>query len=100
MEKRINLTTSTSFNVSDDEITRFYTAMALMKYHHQRIPNYNETELIRRLRNDFQRFNTEITKLCENEPNNLTLSQIRNFIEHHYGYLKRVNKELENKITQ
>ena len=94
MEKRIKLTTSTSFKLSDEELQRFYAVMSLLQYHHHRTPDYHEESLIRRMRNEFSRYNAEIRKACESDPNNLVLSQIRNFIEHHYGYLKRMTKQL------
>ncbi|MFI3320120.1 MAG: hypothetical protein SNH01_04700 [Rikenellaceae bacterium] len=94
MEKRIKLTTTTSFNLSDEELQRFYAVMSLLQYHHHRTPDYREEQVIRRLRNEFGRYNTEIAKACHKDPNNLALNQIRNFIEHHYGYLKRVTSQL------
>ncbi len=95
MEKRIKLTTTTSFNLSDEELQRFYTVMSLLQYHHHRTPEYRQESTIRRLRNEFSRYNVEIVKACQRDPNNLALSQIRNFIEHHYGYLKRVTKQIQ-----
>ena len=95
MEKRIKLTTSTSFNLADDELKRFYTIMSLLQYCHQRTPDYKEVAIVKRLKNDFQRYNIEIIKACDSDPNNLILSQIRNFIEHHYGCLKRITKQLD-----
>ncbi len=95
MEQRIKLTTSTSFNLSDEELQRFYAVMSLLQYHHHRTPEYREKAIIRRLRNEFGRYNIEITKACESDPNNLALSQIRNFVQHHLGYLRKVCATME-----
>ena len=93
MEKRIELTTSTNFELSHEETERLYTTLALFQYQYERTPDYNEVALRRRLCNDFQRFNTELIKMCESDPNNLRLSQIYNFFQRHYGSLKKTVKQ-------
>ena len=93
MESKIELTTSTKFSLSCEEKKRLYTALALLQYKYECIPDYNEVALRRRLRNDFQRFNLEIIKAQEKDPNNLILSQVRNFFQHHYGNVKLVVKQ-------
>ena len=99
METEIKLTTSTKFNLSHEEKKRFYTALALFQYQYDCIPGYNEVALHRRLCNDFQRFNLEMTKVHENDPNNLRISQMRNFFQHHYGNIKQIVK-LETEEVQ
>ena len=100
MEQRIKLTQSTVFDISHEEMKHLYTMLALFQYQYGRNPDYNEITLRRRLRNDFYRFNLEIIKAHENDPNNLRLSQIRNFFECHYGSLKQiVNLDAKESIT-
>lgn len=93
MEQKVKLITTTKFQLAEEEIHRLYSALALLQYPYECDPNYCNEHIIRRLRNDFNRFNNEMQTVCENNPNNLVLSQIRNFIQRHYGYLKRVTKE-------
>ncbi len=100
METQIELTTSTKFSLSHEEKKRFYTAMALLQYKYECIPDYNEVALRRRLRNDFQRFNLEIIKVQEKDPNNLILSQVRNFFQHHYGNVKLVVQQENSEELQ
>lgn len=95
MDSRVQFTTATKFELSEHELKRLYTIMALVQFPYDCDPEYRDANLIRRLRNDFNRFNKEITKVCEADPNNLVLSQIRGFVQRHYGYLKRISKELE-----
>ncbi len=95
METRIQLSTSTQYNLSHEEFLRMYTAMALVQYRHSCTPDYCDAKMIRRLRNDFKRFNSEITKVCEQDPNNLVLSQIRNYIQRHLGFINSVTSSAE-----
>ncbi|MFR9651870.1 MAG: hypothetical protein SNG35_07605 [Rikenellaceae bacterium] len=100
MERRVKFNTTTKFVIAEEELKYLYTLMALLQYPYESDPEYRDYNLIRRLRNDFKRFNEEITKLNETHPNNLALSQIRLFIQKHYGYLKRVYSALEHSNTQ
>ncbi|MFI3322956.1 MAG: hypothetical protein R3Y50_10635 [Rikenellaceae bacterium] len=93
MDRRVEFNTVTKFELSKEELTHLYTLMSLVQFPYDCDPTYREDALIRRLCNEFNRFNIEITKACENDPNNLVLSQIRNYIQRHYGFLKRINKE-------
>ncbi|MFR9503395.1 MAG: hypothetical protein SNH73_02940 [Rikenellaceae bacterium] len=95
MEKRVRFNTVTKFQLSDEELKHLYTLMALIHFPYDCDPEYKDYNLVRRLCNDFNRFNMEMTKRCESDPNNLVLSQIRNFIQRHYGYLKRVSRDLQ-----
>ncbi len=90
VDQRIGLKTSTNFELSSEETKRLYTALALFQYQYERTPDYNEIAIHRRLRNQFQRFNRELIRLHENDPNNLLLSQIRNFFQRHYGAVKNI----------
>lgn len=90
MEPRIKLTPTTHFDLSHEEAKHLYTSIALAQYPYKRKPDYNEITLRRRLCNDFHRFNTELIKIHENDPNNHRISQLRNFIQHHYGSLKQI----------
>ncbi len=93
MERRVKFNTTTKFEIAEEELKYLYTLMALVQFPYDSDPEYRDYNLIRRLRNDFNRFNIEITKTCEKDPNNLILTQIRHFVQRHYGYLKRVSKE-------
>ncbi len=95
METKIQLSTSTQYNLTHEEFLRMYTAMALVQYRHSCSPEYQQTKMVRRLRNDFKRFNAEIAKACEQDPNNLILSQIRNYIQRHLGFINSVTLEAE-----
>ncbi len=92
MESRIELATTTNFDLPQQEQKRLYTALALLQYKHDRTPNYNEKALRRRLCHELKRFNTEATKAFENDPNNLRLSQVCNFFQRHYGQLHYIVK--------
>ncbi len=94
MEKRVKFNTTTKFAIAEEELKRLYTLMALVQFPYDCDPEYREENLIRRLRNDFNRFNQELTKACENDPNNLVLNQIRNFVQRHSGYLRKVSDTL------
>ncbi len=94
MEKRVKLNTTTKFEISEEELTHLYTVMALVQYSYECEPDYRQAHLVRRLRNDFNRFNREMAKAHEEDPNNLVLSQVRNFVQRHYGYIKRVDAAL------
>lgn len=98
MEKRIQLSTRTTFKLSSEEMERLYTAMALVTYRDMRNPDYKEGALLRRLCYEFGRYNHELDKTCKNDPNNLVLSQIRVFVQRHYGYLKTVAKEFPPQV--
>ncbi|MFR9651679.1 MAG: hypothetical protein SNG35_06625 [Rikenellaceae bacterium] len=100
MERRVKFNTTTKFVIAEEELKLLYTIMALLQYPYEIDPEYRDYNLIRRLRNDFKRFNKEITKLGEIYPNNLVISQIRLFIQKHYGYLKRVNSGLKQSNTE
>ncbi len=93
MEQRVELKTHTMFRLTDEELKRLYTALALYHYEHQRTPDYKEDCIVRRLRNDFYRFHKEIIKIRASDPNNLVLSQIQNFIQQHYCRLNSIVKE-------
>ncbi len=95
MGKRVKFNTVTRFTLADEDLERLYTLMGLVQYPHDCNPEYQDEKLIRRLRNEFNRFNIEITKVYENDPNNLVLNQIRCFIQRHYGYLKLLAKEAQ-----
>ncbi len=95
MDRRVKFNTTTKFELAEDELKHLYTLMALVQFPYDCDPEYRDYNMIRRLRNDFRRFNTEITKVCEADPNNLVLSQIRNFVQRHCGYLKKVSQKLE-----
>ncbi|MFR9557440.1 MAG: hypothetical protein SNF68_06615 [Rikenellaceae bacterium] len=95
MERRVKFNTTTKFEIAEEELKYLYTLMALIQYPYDCDPKYRDHNLIRRLHNDFNRFNQEMAKACESDPNNLVLSQVRNFVQRHYGYLRRVNKNQE-----
>ena len=95
IDQRIELKTSTTFELSSDEMKRLYTALALFQYQYERTPNYDEATLYKRLCKDFQRFNFELIRLHENDPNNLVLSQIRYFFQCHFGSVKKIVKRSE-----
>ncbi len=101
METKIKLQSTSKFRIANEEKMRLYTALALLQYQFDCKPDYNEISLRRRLCNDFQRFNFELSLAHEKDPNNLRLSQVRNFVQHHYGNIKQiVNQEnAEEKIT-
>ncbi|MFI3277805.1 MAG: hypothetical protein SNH13_07680 [Rikenellaceae bacterium] len=94
MEKRVKLNTITRFTPTDSELERLYILMGLVQYPYDCNPEYRDEKLIRRLCNEFNRFNIEITKASEKDSNNLILTQIRYFIQRHYGYLKRLAKDI------
>ncbi len=95
MESRVTLTTKTKFEVSKQEMRRFYITMALEQYSYKCEPEYSEAYLLRRLRNDFNRFNRAMIKVCDVADNDLTLYQMRCFAQHHYGALRRLVGEIE-----
>ncbi len=90
MEQKIKLESVTKFNLTDAELKRLYTAIALLQYRDDCVPDYRDDAMILRLRNDFKRFNHEIAKIRNSDPNNLVLSQIQNFIQRHYGLIRKV----------
>lgn len=93
MENRIELVLATHFDLSDAELIRLYTALGLLQYKYDRNPDYDEQAVLRRLRNDFNRFNKELIKIREKDPNNLLLSQVQNFMQRHYGNLRDITNE-------
>ena len=93
--QKIELTSATVFNLSKDENERLYTALALFEYQYECTPDYKQQVLLRRLRNDFERFNRELIQLSEKEPNNLIISKMRTFFQKHYSCIKKVIKECE-----
>ena len=93
MESKIELTTFTNFELSHNELKRLYTSMALHQYQYDRKPDYDEVALRRRLCNEFQRFNLTAIKALEDDPNSLRLSQICNFFQRHYGYMRDIVKQ-------
>ena len=93
METKIKLQSATKFKLVQEEQKRLYTALALLQYQFDCTPDYDEVALRRRLCNDFQRFNLEMINAHENDPNNLRLSQVRNFFQHHYGSIKQIVKQ-------
>ena len=93
--QKIELTPATVFNLSKDENERLYTALALFQYPYRSIPDYKQQVLLRRLRNDFERFNRELIQLSENDPNNLIISKMRTFFQKHYSCIKKVVKECD-----
>ncbi len=95
MERRVKFNTTTKFELAEEELKYLYTLLAIVQFPYDCDPDYKDRKLIRRLHNELKRFNIEMAKVCESAPNNLVLSQIRNFIQRNYGYLKRVNKEIE-----
>ena len=93
METKIKLQSATKFKLAQEEKKRLYTALALLQYQFDCTPDYDEVALRRRLCNDFQRFNLEMINAHENDPNNLRLSQVRNFFQYHYGSIKQIVKQ-------
>ncbi len=96
MEQKVKFTSTTKFAITEEEFKHFYTVMALIHYPYECDPEYKDSRIIRRLHNDLHRFNQEIIKIHENDPNNLIVSQIRNFIHRHYGYIRKIDKEFGN----
>ncbi len=95
MNEKVKFNTATKYQITESELKHLYTVMALMQFPYECNPEYKDRNLVRRLRNKFNDFNLEMTKVCENDPNNLILSQVHNFIQRHYGYLRKVSAMLE-----
>ncbi len=95
MNEKVKFNTATKFKVAESELKHLYTVMALMQFPYECNPEYKDRNLVKRLRNRFNSFNLEMTRVCENDPNNLVLSQVHNFVQRHYGYLKKVSAMLE-----
>ncbi|MFI3302098.1 MAG: hypothetical protein SNH35_05345 [Rikenellaceae bacterium] len=102
MDEKIKLTTRTVYDVSPEEMRRMYTTHALFVYQYKRTPDYQEYALRKRLCNDLHRFNEEMSQVCQKNPNNLRLSQIRNIIQRYYGHLKDMVRrdEIDREILQ
>ncbi|MFI3239805.1 MAG: hypothetical protein R3Y22_04375 [Bacteroidales bacterium] len=75
------------FNLTDDELRRFYITFALVHYTHLRHPDYNQEGALSQLSEDFKRFTTMAGKLLEQDPNNLMLYKFRRFFERHHKLL-------------
>lgn len=78
------------FNLTDDELRRFYTTFALVHYTHLRHPNFNEQSALDKLSADLKRFTTLAGQMVEDNPNNLTLYKFRRFFERHHKLLLEV----------
>lgn len=90
---RVKLTTLGCYEVDPSEKRRAYTTLALMQYYYECDPEYNENKVLRRLYNDFERYNQEIIKISDLDPNNLALNGIRNYISRNLGILRTIIKE-------
>ncbi|MFI3331609.1 MAG: hypothetical protein R3Y38_07370 [Rikenellaceae bacterium] len=93
MEQRIKLITKTVYDLEPSELRQYYLMMALMLYRHSCKPEYNERKMLLRLRNELKRYNQEMIKLREKDSNNLTLSQIQNFMQKNYGFVRKLVKQ-------
>ncbi len=87
---RVKLSTSECFEVATEEKRRFYVTMALLQFHYECAPEYNEIHLLRRLSNEFQKHNQAIIKASELDPNNLALNGMKNYFARHYGNLRKL----------
>ncbi len=92
-EKRIKLKKKLKYRVTMKEKRRLYTSIALIKYHYDCQPDYDSTRLLMRLCRIFGRYNSEILRLIEKEPNNYILHDLSGFLSRHYGGIKAVLKE-------
>ena len=95
MEQRhkVRLSTSSTFDLEQNEIKRLYIYLSLFQYRYLRVPDYKERPLIETLHRDFKKYHTELQKHAEQDPNNLTLSKMRTFFELHYKKLKDITDE-------
>lgn len=53
-----------------------------------------------RLRGEFKRFNSELVRLHELDPNNLIINQLSNFISMRYGELNRLSPSHETQLSE
>ncbi len=88
-EEKIQLESLTKFVLSKNEKERFYVKMALLRYFHDCVPDYDEQSLLIKLSKRFEKYNKEIIRLSELDPNNLILNDLRVFINSHHSNLKR-----------
>ncbi len=93
MEQRIKLTTRTIHDISPDEMKRMFTTLSLFLYPYERTAEYKENHMLMRLRNDMERFTHEIREFHKQNPNNLTIGKMCNFMQHQYIYLRNMLKE-------
>ncbi len=93
MEQKIKLTTRTVHDISPDEMRRMFTTLSLFEYPYMREPDYKERQMLLRIRNDLRRFTQEVQAIYRENPNNLTISKMCNFIQHQYIYLKNMLRE-------
>lgn len=94
MEQReeIKMKEVASYNLTDDELRRFYTTFALVHYTHLRKPDYNQNVALARLLADLKQLTTLASQLSEQEPNNLSMYRFRRFFERHYKLLLEITK--------
>lgn len=89
---KVRLTTTSTFDLEQNEIEKLYIYLSLFQYRYLRIPDYHEHVLIETLTKDFKKYLVEMQAQCEKDPNNLTLNKVRTFFELHYNKLKMINE--------
>ncbi|MFI3239531.1 MAG: hypothetical protein R3Y22_02930 [Bacteroidales bacterium] len=94
MEQReeIKMKEATIYNLTDEELRRFYTIFALVHYTNLRKPDYNQKSALARLSADLKQLTTLASQLAEQEPNSLSMYRFRRFFERHYKLLLEVTK--------
>ncbi len=95
MEQRhkVRLSTSSTFDLEQNEIKRLYIYLSLFQYRYLRVPDYKERPLIETLEKDFKKYYIELQQQTERDPNNHTLNRIRAFFDLHHKKLKELTDE-------
>ena len=95
MEQRhkVRLSTSSTFDLEQNEIKRLYIYLSLFQYRYLRVPDYNERTLIETLEKDFKKYYIEMQKQTSSQPNNHTLNRIMAFFDLHHKKLSRLVDE-------
>lgn len=82
------------YNLTDDELRRFYTTFALIHNSHLRHPNYNVVTALKKFSTDLKKLTTLAGQMAELEPNNLSAYKFRRFFERHHKLLLELMDKL------
>lgn len=93
MEQKIKMEEISVFNLSDEELRRFYIVLSLIEHGYLRKEEYYEELALKQITLKLKKFIHWGEELAEKEPNNLIVYKMNQFFNRHYQLLVAATKQ-------
>lgn len=95
MEEKIKMEEVKVFNLSKEELRRFYIVMSLIEHGYLRKDEPYEEFALKHIATKLKKFMAWGEKLAEQDPNNLMIYKFNRFFNRNYQLLLSLNEELQ-----